>query len=110
MVETVDWLLNPTHWDIATTVVGLLTIVAIILFHRTRAHKFALVLGLIFASLLALIPIFGDVHLIGDIAEIPRGLPLPVLPDFSQILELIVPALSLAILCLVVSAGVSDSK
>ena len=82
-------------------VLALLTIGAIIVFHRTRAHKFALVLGLVFAALLALIPIFGGVHLIGDIAEIPRGLPLPVLPDFSQILELIVPALSLAILAII---------
>jgi SulP family sulfate permease len=112
VVETVDWLLNPGSWDIATTVIGLLTIVAIILFHRTKAHKFALVLGLVFAGLLALIPVFSDVHLIKDIAEIPTGLealPRPVLPDFSQILELIVPALSLAILCLVVSAGVSQN-
>jgi SulP family sulfate permease len=109
IVETVDWLLNPTHWDLPTLIIGLLTIGAIMLFERTRAHKFALVMGLVLASLVALIPVFGDVHLVGDVAEIPRGLPLPTLPDFSQILELIVPALSLAILCVIVSAGVSQN-
>jgi SulP family sulfate permease len=109
VVETVDWLLHPTGFDIATTVVGVLTIIAIILFERTKAHRFALVLGLIFASLLAVLPLFDSVHLVGDIAEIPRGLPTPVIPDFSEIAALIVPALSLAILCVVVSAGVSQN-
>ncbi len=73
IVETVDWLLNPTAWDIPTLIIGLITIAAIMLFERTRAHKFALVLGLVVASLVALIPVFGSVHLVGDVPRSPAA-------------------------------------
>jgi SulP family sulfate permease len=46
---------------------------------------------------------------VGDVAKIPGGLPLPVLPDLSLVPELIAPAISLAIIGLVQGAGVSKA-
>ena len=109
VAQTFDLLLNFNRIDIHTTIVGLATIAVIVLLHKTPLHKFALILGLIFSILLAGLTGWESVALIGDVAEIPRGLPLPALPDFSRILELIVPALSLAILVVVVSAGVAQN-
>jgi sulfate permease, SulP family len=49
------------------------------------------------------------VALLGDVTEIPRGLPSPVLPDFGAIPQLLLPALSLTIVGLAVASGVSQS-
>ena len=108
LVEFVDWLVHFNQWDILSIVVGLTTLAAILLFNKTAARKFSLILALIVGTLLVVLTGW-HVLLIGDLVDIPRTIPLPVLPDFSRIAELIVPALSLAILASVVSAGVGQS-
>ena len=108
LIEFVDWLIHFYQWDVLSIIVGLVTLGAILLFNKTRAHKFSLILALVVSTLL--VQLAGwHVLLIGDLVEIPRSIPLPVIPDFSRIAELIVPALSLAILASVVSAGVGQS-
>ena len=49
---------------------------------------------------------WGSVQLIGDIADIPRSLPAPRLPDPSLVPALIGPAIAIAIIGLVQGAGV----
>ena len=48
-----------------------------------------------------------ETALVGDIATVPRSLPLPMLPVLADIPALIVPAVSLAFVGLVQGAGVS---
>ena len=54
----------------------------------------------------ALLPV-DSIAVVGDIAPIPRSLPLPQLPDLSLVPALLVPALSLVIIGLVQGAGIS---
>lgn len=109
VVRTWDWLTHPGRIDAPTTAVGLLTIGAILLFQRTRLRPVAFLLGLAAASVAAALLAAPSVKLVGAIAEIPRSLPAPALPDLAAVPRLLLPALSLAILGVTVAAGVAQS-
>ena len=86
--------------------IGLLTILLILAFDRTRLRNFSMLLGMVIAS--------GAVVVLGweavdQVGKIPAGLPLPALPDLSLLPELIAPAISIAIIGLVQGAGVSKA-
>ena len=87
---------------------GIATIALIVLLGRTRLSQFNMILAIILASVA--VSVFGlPVPAIGDIATIPNGFPIPSLPDFSLVPQLLLPALSIAIIGLVQAAGVSKS-
>ena len=108
-VKTWDWLLHLNRIDWRTTLVGLLTIAAIIVFQRTRWKAIAFVLALVIVTVLVSLLHWNSVQLVGAISTIPRGLPTPVLPDFRMAPQLLLDALSLAILGLSIASGVSQA-
>ncbi|MFJ2755801.1 SulP family inorganic anion transporter [Nocardioides sp. NPDC087217] len=74
----------------------------------------ALATGLVVAvaagsALAALLNALGSdtVALVADVAEVPGSLPLPVFPDLSATIDLLLPAAALAFVGLVQGAGVS---
>lgn len=99
--------LNEVHLQSLGT--GLFTIAVILLIERTRLARFNMVLAMGAASLLVFLLGWTDVSLIGDLADIPRGLPTPVLPDLSLVLGLVFPAMAVGIIGLVQAAGVSKT-
>ena len=108
-VKTWDWLLHLNRIDWRTTLVGLLTIAAILVFQRTRWKAIAFVLALVIVTVLVSLLHWDSVELVGAISRIPRGLPTPVLPDFRMAPQLLLDALSLAILGLSIASGVSQA-
>ena len=107
--KTWDWLLHLNRIEWRTTVAGLLTIAAIVVFQRTRLKAIAFVLALVIGTVLVSLLHWNTVQLVGAISSIPRGLPTPLLPDFRMIPQLILDALSLAILGLSIASGVSQA-
>ena len=108
--KTIDTFLF--HWqdiDPATFAMGLFTIMVVVLISRTRFERYAFAVAVVGITLLAFLPIFGSVLLVGDTTEIPRGLPIPNLPDISLVPQMLLPALTIAIIALVQGAGVSQS-
>jgi len=106
--ETLYWLTHLDQADLQTTLIGFFTLAVILLINKTKASKFSLIFAMVFASLLVLI-LRWDILLVGDIANITRGLPTPVLPDLSQVSELLFPAFSMAILAVAIGAGVAQN-
>jgi SulP family sulfate permease len=108
-----DMVLNINQFDPLTTLLGLATIGLIVAFSYTPLSKFALILALavITGVSVFLTSVLGvePVELVGDIAYIPRSLPLPMLPDLSLIPALIMPAIAIGIIGLVQGAGVGQS-
>lgn len=102
-----DWLTNLPGGDLPTLFVGILSIALIILLQRTRLKNLSMITALILASLLVILLDLSSVALVGDISDIPRGLPAFTLPDLSLIPSLIVGAFAIAIIGLVDSAGTS---
>ncbi len=109
VAKTVDLLFNLDQVDLPTVAVGVGTIILIIVLQKTRLRGFGLVVAIIVTSMLPALFGWDSVAKVSDIAEITGGLPRPALPDFSQFFQLIVPALSLAVIGLIQGAGVSQS-
>jgi sulfate permease, SulP family len=109
LIKFWDWLTHLNRIDLPTTAVGLLTIASILLLQRSRLKTFAFILAIIVAAIITALLGQPSVALLGDVTDIPSSLPSPVLPDFGQIPQLLLPALSLAIVGLAVAAGVSQS-
>jgi SulP family sulfate permease len=108
VVKTVDLILHLDEVSVTTLAVGLVTVGLILGLGRTPVRKFAMVLA--FAA--ATIGVFAlglGVQLVGDIAAIPSGLPDFQVPDLSKAVDLIVPAIAIAVIGLIQGAGVSKS-
>ena len=90
-------------------VVGVVFIVLVLLLGKTRRFsQWSLLLAIGGASALAALARFDVVPLVGDVTSVPRALPGFVLPRFSLILDLIVPAFALSTIGLVQGAGISQ--
>ena len=107
VMQSFDLLLHPRQVDIPTTIVGLATIALILLFDRTRLRKFSMLIALLLAGLLPIIFGWDSVLLVGDTADIPPGLPKPVIPTPIFDLDLITVGIAVAIIGLVQGAGIS---
>jgi SulP family sulfate permease len=110
VIRAVDTITHFWLFDLPTVIVGSITIVLIVVLTRTRLRSFGLVLAIIVGSGLAALftMVFGsDVLTVADIAEVPSGLPAPVLPSLDDVIFLAVPAFSLAFVGLVQGAAVS---
>jgi SulP family sulfate permease len=109
VVQSVDLILHLNQVHAQTLAIGLVTIVLILLFNRTRLRNFSMLLGMVIASAAVVVLGWEAVDQVGDVAQIPGGLPRPALPDPSLVPALIAPAISLAIIGLVQGAGVSKA-
>jgi SulP family sulfate permease len=101
-----DTLLNLGQAHLQTIIIGVATIVLIVVLERTKLRALGMVVAIIVTSG-AVVVAGWDVAQLRDIADIPRSLPLPVMPLWGAIPALMVPALSLAFIGLVQGAGIS---
>lgn len=109
VAQALDTALNLEDILLPTLIVGLTTIVLIVLLGKIkRLSKFSLVLAMVIASAVAALPRFTSVQLVGDVTNVPNALPNFILPDFSLIFQLIIPAFALSIIGLVQGAGISQ--
>jgi SulP family sulfate permease len=109
ITRALDLLVHPLRADAATLAVGAATIALIVALRRTRLGALGLVVAVVAGSAVAAVLAAFDHHvtLVGDVAEVPRSLPVPRLPVLGDVPALIVPAVSLAFVGLVQGAGVA---
>ena len=104
--RALDTALNFRSMVLPIVLVGLTTILLMVLLGRIkRVSQYSLVLAMAGASLLAALPSFDVVPLVGDVTTVPNALPGFRLPGFSLLVDLIVPALALSIIGLVQGQG-----
>ncbi|WP_375385633.1 SulP family inorganic anion transporter [uncultured Microbacterium sp.] len=109
LFRAVETIFHPQSFSWPTVLIGVLTIALIVLLERTPLGALSLFAAVVAASALCLLPFFDSVELLNDIAVIPPGLPMPVLPALDVIGVLLIPALSLAFVGLVQGAAISQS-
>ena len=109
VIKFVDLLFHINEIQPHTFIIGLLTVGLILIFDRTRLKNFSMLIGMFLTSILVVVLSMTVVQQVGDISEIPNGLPIPSLPDFRLLPGLIVPALSIAVIGLVQGAGISKA-
>ncbi|MCL1587983.1 MAG: SulP family inorganic anion transporter [Actinomycetia bacterium] len=106
VLRAIDTLFNLNNAHGQTLLIGTATIVLIVLLERTKLDSLGMVVAIILTS--AVVVITGwEVAQLLDIADVPRSLPGPVIPLWSAIPALMIPALSLAFIGLVQGAGIS---
>jgi sulfate permease, SulP family len=107
VVKAADTLAHIGDLDVPTTIVGLTTIAVVLLLRRTRVKLYAMAIALVVLTVAVAVLHLTSVAVVGDIAPIPRSLPLPSLPDLALAPSLLLPAVSLTIIGLVQGAGIS---
>jgi sulfate permease, SulP family len=108
--RAVDTFANVSSFDLPTVVVGLVTIALIVVLTRTPLRALGLVVAIAAGSALAALFTLAfdwEVLTVGDVADVPTGLPAPVLPSIDDLAYLALPAFSLAFVGLVQGAAVA---
>ena len=117
IAQTLDLALNLNQINVPTTIIGLLTLAGIILLLATPLRKFAFIIAIAASTLLLFLltrPAFATatnfdaVQTVGDIAVIPRSLPSLLIPQWSFVPYMLLPAFSVAVIGLIQGAGVSQ--
>jgi SulP family sulfate permease len=106
VLASIDLAIHPNQADLPTLAIGLLTIVLILALGRTPIRNYSMVVAILAGSAVVAILNLSSVQLVGDIAEIPRSIPLPRLPNLTLAPRLFGSACAIAIIGLVQGAGV----
>lgn len=108
--KALDLLFHITSVDIYTVLVGATTVALIVVLGRTRLGPLGLVVAVTVGSALTagLDALNRSVALVGDLVNVPSGLPGLTFPVFGDVVSLLLPAMSLAFVGLVQGAGVSS--
>jgi sulfate permease, SulP family len=109
VVEAVVTAMNLPSWNWPSVAIAATTIILILILERTRLGTLSLFVAVAAGSGLTALLGLDGVELIQDVAEIPAGLPLPVLPSFAFVPVMLLPALSLTFVALVQGAAISQS-
>ena len=110
VTQTFDLLLHAGEFDPWSLGLAGLTLLLAVLLPRTPIGNAGRLLAIVIPSvLLALLLDAEGVRIVGDVGEIPQGLPTPVIPNFSAAIGMLTGAFSVAVIGLVQGAGVSQS-
>jgi SulP family sulfate permease len=110
IAKAFDVLTNPSAIHLASLAAGLAAIGILVVLGRTPWATFAAIVALAVPTVAVSLLGAGDVTTVADTGEIPRGVPLPHLPDLSAAsFEIIVGAIAVAAIVLVQGSGVAES-
>ncbi len=103
-----DWVTHLHLSNPQTVVIAAVALTIMIVVRRTRLKNLNTLIAIVAASAAALLLNWEAVGMVRDIADVPRGLPAPVLPDLSLVPDLAAAAFALAVLGAVQSAAIAN--
>ncbi len=110
VVQFLDLLGHVGQFSLATVAVGVLALALAVGVARTRLAPFASVAALVVPTALLAALGWEGVARVHDVAAIPRGLPLPALPDLALLTPgLALSAFSVAVVVAIQAAGVGQT-
>jgi len=110
VVQFADLLAHLGNLSVPTLVTGLLALALAAGLGRTRLAPIAAVVALVFPTILVMLLGWNGVTRVADVSPIPRGMPLPSVPEFSHTtVSLVLAAAAVAVVIAVQGAGVSES-
>jgi SulP family sulfate permease len=110
LAKALDVLLHPSRINLPTLAVGLAAIAILVLLARTRWALAATLVAVAVPTIVVLLVGADSVATVSDSGDIPRGIPLPHLPDLSQFsFSLVAGAFAVAAIVLVQGAGVAEA-
>jgi sulfate permease, SulP family len=110
IAQTLNLLLHLGEINLVSLALAVLTLVLAVLLPRTPVGNLGRLIAIVIPSVIVVLFGLGGVEIVRDVGEIPRGIPMPVLPALSSVtLDAITGALAVAVVILVQGAGVSQS-
>ena len=110
LAKAVNVLTHPGDIDLASLLTGLGALAILAVLARTRLAVVGALIALVIPTVIVIVAGADSVARVGDAGEIPRGIPLPHVPDFRLFsFSLITGALAVAAIVLVQGAGVSEA-
>ena len=109
ITQTIDLFRKIDHLHAGSLIMGMMTLGIAIVLQRTPARRFAALLAIAVPSVLVGLLNLASVQTVGDLGEIPRGIPMPRLPSFAHFSDVLSGAFAVALIVLVQGAGVSQT-
>jgi len=110
LAKAFDVVTHPGRVDVPSLLAGLGALAALVVLARTRLSKVSALAALVLPNAVLILANNNSVTVVKDLGEIPRGVPLPHLPDLGAFSATVVAAaLSVAVIVLVQGAGVAES-
>ncbi len=110
LAKAVNVLTHPSRIDLASLLAGLGALAILALLARTRLAVVSSLFALVIPTLVIALAGADSVARVGDAGGIPRGIPLPHLPDVRLFsFSLVTGALAVAAIVLVQGAGVAEA-
>ena len=110
LAKAVDVLTHPSRIDLASLLAGLGALAILAILARTRLAVLSSLFALVIPTVVIALAGADSVARVGDAGDIPRGIPLPHLPDFRLFsFSLVTGALAVAAIVLVQGAGVAEA-
>jgi SulP family sulfate permease len=110
LAKAVSVLVHPDRIELASLLAGLSALAILVVLARTRLAVVSALIALLIPTLVVVLAGAQSVARVGDQGDIPRGIPLPHLPDFRLLsFSLVTGALAIAAIVLVQGAGVAEA-
>jgi sulfate permease, SulP family len=110
LAKAVDVLIHPGDMNLASLLTGLSALAILAVLARTRLAVLSALIALVIPTVVVVLAGADSVARVGDQGDIPRGIPLPHLPDFRLLsFSLVTGALAIAAIVLVQGAGVAEA-
>jgi SulP family sulfate permease len=110
LAKAIDVLIHPGSIDLASLITGLGALAILLALARTRLAVVSALIALAIPTIIVVLAGADSVARVGDSGGIPRGIPLPHLPDFGLFsFSLVTGALAVAAIVLVQGAGVAEA-
>ncbi len=110
LAKAVDVLTHPGSINLASLLTGLGALAILLVLARTRLAVVSALIALVIPTIVVVLAGADSVARVGDSGAIPRGIPLPHLPDLSLFsFSLVTGALAVAAIVLVQGAGVAEA-
>ncbi|MFC5264757.1 SulP family inorganic anion transporter [Kribbella qitaiheensis] len=110
LAKAVDVLLHPSQIDVASVLTGLAALGILFGLSRTRLSAIGALVALAVPTAGVILASADSVARVEDVGAIPRGIPMPHLPDLSLLsFSLVTGALSVVAIVLVQGSGVAEA-
>ena len=110
LAKAVSIISHPSSINLASLLTGLAALVILFVLVRTPAATFSTLIALLIPTVVVVLAGADSVARVGDIGGIPRGIPIPQLPNFHFMsFSLVTGAFAIAAIVLVQGAGVAEA-
>jgi SulP family sulfate permease len=110
LAKAINVLIHPSAIDLPSLLAGLSALAILVVLARTRLSVMSALIALVIPTIVVILAGADQVARVGDQGDIPRGIPLPQLPDPRFLsFGMITGALAIAAIIIVQGAGVAEA-